>query len=339
MRRMKWSQMSRTRKTIIVCLYVLSFLLSFPAIHMQCTLAEERLQNTINETVAKNVDAIMSDMVINKMVTMDFDDAKQILDHMTDTGRKKAYLAFCDSWNVDDAKPFNEIAQVYKEFDSGTMYKTNSQFVYIPKHPDANTRYCVHFAGGTGGWILRQDYAEGFVKAYTPNSVFIWHKGSEYYAMDTVGHSVGELLRSICKEIGIAPQNIAVTAASNGGYTTFYCAAELYTEYHIVTDKILSLDMGNNWGNTHVLISETDAQPLVQMQTKVYAFGRHDEIYRLFGAKQFAAYGVPLLEVQCKNGDHERINRIAFRNGTFAWAVGEQEELDPEEYKVFPVNF
>ena len=274
------------------------------------------------------------------MAVGDFDKATAILSKMDDADPIiSAYLRFCETWRIDDAERPLETAKVWKEFPEGTVYELREAFVYIPKEVNEGTRYLVYYAGGSGGWELRQNYAIGYCEKFSPNAVCVFMKSSGLADIQYYSAVTGEILRSMAAETGINPYRIVILSSSNGGYMTFYGATYLYNQYGIITDKICSLDMGLNWGKAGALISEEEAQPLVAMQTKVYAFEQHDEIWGYKGAQQFASYGVPLIEVACVNADHERMTKIAFRNGTFSWAIGQIPDLDPFEYRITPVNF
>ena len=57
------------------------------------------------------------------------------------------------------------------------------------------------------------------------------------------------------------------------------------------------------------------------------------------GAKQFASYGVKLVEGVCKGAGHDQITSDAFRTGALSWAIGESTPLDQDWYKMTNVNF
>jgi hypothetical protein len=273
------------------------------------------------------------------MATGDFNKAVSILNEVKQTPITEAYLRFCNTWSVSEEDNAFEKTKVYKESDIGKMGEITDAFVYFPNEVNEGTRYLVYYAGGGGGWLLRQDYAWNYCNKFEPNAICVFFKASGLGNIGQMQERTGIILKSAAYLTGVHPYKVTIISSSNGGYMTFYAAVYLYNTFSIVTDKICSLDMGLNWSKLDVLISEDEAQPLVTMQTQVYAFGRHDEIWSLLGAKQFEGYGVPLYEVACVNGDHERMTKIAFRNGTFSWAIGQIRDLDPWEYKITLVNF
>lgn len=228
---------------------------------------------------------------------------------------------------------------VYKVLDEGTMYVNSDCFIYIPNNCNDNTACDVHFAGGTGGWILRQDYAISYIRSYSPNSIFIWYKNSGIFDRENRVAETADLLNRLQQETGVYTGTVSITSSSNGGYTALYAASHLKSDYGIQTDKVIILDMGNVWAKSEYLVTEAEAKPMMDMGTVVYHFGRNGETFKMKGAKQFASYGVPLVEVACKGEGHDQITSDAFRFGVFSWVIGEQPTLNDDWYHAQSVNF
>ena len=277
--------------------------------------------------------------VKSRLVDMDLDNAANLIRSNSELENRETYLRFCNTWTTDNASDVLAGAVLYSETDSGKFYKLTDSFIYIPNNCSASTHYLVYFAGGCGGWILRQDWAWTYILNYDPNCIAIFYKDSGVYCPHEKSSRTEELLKGLASLTKEAPQDITVVGSSNGGYTTFYLAADLYNDCAIVTKNILILDMGLQWGKEGVLISESDAGPLLKMGTTVYHFGRSGEVFKMPGAKQFASYGVKLVEVVCKGAGHDQITSDAFRTGALSWAIGESTPLDQDWYKMTNVNF
>ena len=242
-------------------------------------------------------------------------------------------------FTVFPAQAFADEGEVYKTLDLGTMYQYYDCFVYVPAETDENTACCVHFAGGSGGWLLRQDYAVRYIQQYAPNSIFIWYKNSGIYEMAARVERTVSLLSSLEEQTGLDFGTVTITASSNGGYTSLYAASHLKSDYEIATDRVIILDMGNVWGKSEFLISKEEAEVLIDMNTTVYHFGRKGETFKMPGAKTFGSYGVPLVEVACKGEGHDQITSDAFTFGVFSWAIDDGSELNADWYSPTPVNF
>ena len=228
--------------------------------------------------------------------------------------------------------------RLHKSYPAGNLYKLRECFVYIPLQTNKDTRICVHYAGGNGAYILRWDYVEGFCDVYTPTNIYIWYKGSCLDTMESSYARTVTLLQDISDITGAPLDNIVYTGSSNGGYTALKTAARLYLDYGITADKVCTLDMGLNWGLTIILPTAEEYEALEEMQTEVYAFEQHDEIYRYFGARTILRSGIPVYEVICKNNGHEAITAYAFHMGVFAWLTGEKASLDRDEYTIRDAN-
>ena len=232
------------------------------------------------------------------------------------------------------------VGEFYKTLEDGTMYQCNDCFVYIPTVCSEDTACCVHFAGGTGGWLLRQDYAMRYISEYDPNAIFIWYKNSGLYERDARVRRTADLLRTLASQTGTDLSDIVITSSSNGGYTALYAASHLESEYSIETEKVVILDMGNVWAKTEFIVSQEEANEMIDMGTTVYHFGRKGETFTMKGAQQFASYGVPLVEVVCKGAGHDQITNDAFSFGVFSWAIDDPSvPLRDDWYTPANVNF
>lgn len=290
----------------------------------------------------KAAELALSSEVANQITSCDFDAAKETLDRMTPTAKTLAYRSFCDNWAVNgDTSAFDSTATLYKALDKGNFYKLSDCFVYIPSKVDASTRYLVHFAGGVSGWMLRQDYAQNYLAEYEPNGIMIFYKESwvPHVHDGAAADRTAELMGALTAKTGVAPQDIAISGSSNGGYSTLYLAVDLFTKYHIVTKRIMILDMGLCWGKPGCLITEEEALPMKQMDTVVYHFGRDGEATTMPGAVQFASYGIKFVDVWCKGEGHDQITKDAFRTGAFSCLIGPMSKLDKDWYTMHPVNF
>lgn len=251
------------------------------------------------------------------------------------------YEDFCKTWKPDtNSDVFTEsTTSVYDDkMPKGTYWKMKDCFVYTPKKADANTKFLVYFAGGSGGWILRQDYPQSYLKENSPNAVMVFYKSGFIYDMKTLHNRTVDIWKAASAQLGVAPQDVVVAGSSNGGYTALTVAANLTKDYDIRVDRVLILDMGNLWMKEGCLLSREEAQPMIDGGTTVYAFSKEDNIYQTTGSRQWLTYGVDTKEVCCLNWDHDRITKMALTNKTFSWAIRELDELDSYWYTVKPIH-
>lgn len=241
----------------------------------------------------------------------------------------------------DEERPSEEIvfneygASVYRVLNSGMLWKLRDCLVYVPGETNAETKFLVHFAGGCGGWYLRKDYVERYLNSYEPNAVMIFFCSSLLDGRRTLHSRVFDIWETVSDLVASAPQDIAISGSSMGGYSALYVAANLMRDYGVRTEKVLIYDMGYGWKYTDAMISKEEAEPMMEANTVVYAFSKKDNIYRYRESRAWLDYGIRTIEVACVNHDHDGITSLAFRNGTFSWAIGEREELDPDQYTLF----
>lgn len=273
---------------------------------------------------------------------MNFERAKQLLNQIDPSPQNTILYLFCEEWNqMLDETPGSikdNALSFWAKDGYGTLFELDDCLLFIPDHINEDTKYLIYFPGGLEPWTIRHDLAEEYLSKYEPNCICLFFKESFVNNIDQAKWRAGAILRGVSKETGVAPQKIAILASSNGGYTALWVATDLFDSCYILTDKIVILDMGMSWSKD-VLIDADSSISLVEAGTKVYHFGRGHELYRNAGSIKFAGYDVPLINVMCQHGGHDAITEKAFRNGTFSWAIGEKEFLDPNEYELENANF
>lgn len=290
-------------------------------------------ENNSSGTSAAEVQSAYKAMILMQ------DDAEKQWEALAEEGVEHAetYAAFCEAWKLNNEKdPFEKAIDYDPKMEAGKLWMLDNCFVYIPNSINADTRCMVFFAGGYDGWMLRQDYVQRYLKNMTPNAVMIFYKASFAYRRKELHVNTVEILKSISAKYRWAPQDVVITGSSNGGYSALYVAANLMRDYKIRADKVLILDMGFQWMETGLLIKEAEASPMLEAGTVVYAFSKHDNIYKTEGSRKWLSYGVETIEVVCKNYDHDAITKQAISNGTLSWAIGEREDLDSEIYTLRP---
>lgn len=236
---------------------------------------------------------------------------------------------------------FFDLTHLHKEIDWGYLYLAGDCWVCVPKTIDENTAMCIYYAGGTGGNALNFGYSEIYLKQFKPNAIFIWYKHSNIYQIsskaDCVEDRTLKMVNLIEDAFGYAPKKVEICGSSNGGYTTLQIGSWL-CQHEIAVDKIMILDMGQNWYHKDKLINQEQADVMIKYDTIVYHFGRAGEAFKMPGAQQFASYGVKMVEVGCDHGDHDAITMGAYHHGLFSWLIGEIE-YDDSIYHAKNVNF
>lgn len=241
-----------------------------------------------------------------------------------------------EKWDLSDVSG-DRIANSYVFQDCGTgkLYQNYQALIYLPNEINEDTKWGVFFPGGTGGWTLEYGYVRNYVKNWTPNAIYFFMGSPGIYGLDdqSTQKLAADLIRSVSKEIGWAPNKISVIGFSDGGYTALYMAAYLYDQFGIGLHRICILDMGLGWSKEEVLPSKEEAAPIKDSGAAVYHFSRPGELCSTTGARKFSGYGIPIRGIACTDGEHISIFTHAFENGMMSWAVGEDVELDKVQYK------
>ena len=297
--------------------------------------------NDAKAEIERRFESVRDEIKMNQAVIearrMHWEDAQAILNTIEPSSQNTALYVFCDTWeetvqNLDFNVKGSEISFWAKD-GYGTLFELEDNLCFIPDNINENTKYMVYFPGGNDVWTIRHDLVEEYLDKYEPNAICVFFKESFVNDIPRGQFRTELMLQGLCKETGIAPQKIAILASSNGGYEALWTAAYLFDACQIMTDKIVILDMGMAWEKP-ALIDENSAISLVESGVVVYHFGRGHEINRNYGSVKFKNYGVPMVNVMCQHGGHDDISKYAFLNGTFSWAIGEQPDLDNNEYTI-----
>ncbi|MBR0161006.1 MAG: hypothetical protein IJQ02_06995 [Oscillospiraceae bacterium] len=299
---------------------------------------EEAQEDSLGEEEESVHEPDPFDEVLRAAREMRFEEATEMLEQMEPSAKRDALLAFCAGWDISEPTDVLEGAIIHSELPGGTFYRLTDCFIYLPDHVDSETKYLVHFGGGTGGWVLRQDFPELWLQNEEPNVIAIFYKSAMFYTIKGIGEETLTILKSLSTMTGIAPPVLVITGSSNGSYSTFKLAAQLYEQASILTDKILTLDTGYDWDNTDMLATEEEAASIVEMDTVVYAFEKKTGAINARGAQKLRDYGIKMVNVACVHASHDQITKYAFRRAAFSWALG-QAELDLEEYTPTKINF
>ena len=230
------------------------------------------------------------------------------------------------NWDLTDTPSFIERASVRDTYEYGTVYEDDFALVYIPNKLTDKITFGFFFPGNNYGHTLPDDNVSEVCDIYKPLSVYVFSKESCLATLnkeDGVLWRCGEIIKEVCKDFNATPKKAGVVGYSNGGYTALHVAAYLIDEFHIDVPRVVILDMGQQWGKMEFLISEEDAQPMINAGTNVYHFTRHGETGNIRGSRQFASYGVPLYEIACVRGSHQDILSNGLYLGVIFWAVGD----------------
>ncbi|MBR4474626.1 MAG: hypothetical protein IKS55_13435 [Oscillospiraceae bacterium] len=265
------------------------------------------------------------------------------IDDGSASGENQTGSAAEESASNENKTEFNprEERSVLNKLKKGIIWNYKDCIVYIPFECNEDTTCTVYYGGGgNGGWVLRNDLTYMYIRDDTPNILSVWYKNSALFDMQGRVEHTAQILKELGEETGVDTSTIAITSSSNGCYTAIYAASHLISDYGITVKTVVLLDMGEDWNKTQFIITEEEAQPLIDMETTVYHFGRkNDDILSHPGAKQFSDYGVRLISVTSIDKGHDKISAHAYTYGVFSWAGGETEKLKKDYYTFTPVNF
>ena len=126
--------------------------------------------------------------------------------------------------------------------------------------------------------------------------------------------------------------DVFVAGASNGAYTAMKMAAYFYTEYGVPVTKCLTLDAAMSWEYpARDMLTDEECDALAEAGTVLCLFEQKGTGLKTAEIKRLVDRQLPVLILECSNGDHDTINVNGFRYGVFSWALDEIE-LDVDEY-------
>lgn len=237
---------------------------------------------------------------------------------------------------TDDKEPLLDIyAHCYgaTELEKGTFYHCPNHAFYIPAHIDETTKSVIYYPGGCGEPMLRVSLALQYVTDFAPNAIVVFMKHSGYDNIPKKAEESWQVLETICREYGTEIRGLVLAAPSNGGYTALKAIAYLYDEHQIRTETLLVLDMGLNFLIADKLPTEEECRTITEVGTEIYFFDQRYIDRRNPQLMYLESLGLNYHLVYCTRDEHIQIARDGFSEGVISWALGEQEEIDPENYE------
>ena len=252
------------------------------------------------------------------------------------------WLHYCERHQSDRAREnLIERAVVYftPKHGQGVLYGGDKGLFYLPNETGAETQALVYLPGGSSLGIhsLNVEAVIEYVSVFAPDAVCFFAYESGFHVIEEHNRACWDAMEELLCLRSLVPHEIVVIGTSNGFYAAEQLALQLWDEEWLPVRTLVSLDTGEDWKWTELLLNDEQLQRLAQAGTRIELFEqrRFDTGREPIQQLLRAGLGVDLIE--CDNGDHDTITRYAFRLGVPSWALGE-EALNEQQYKLTPLT-
>lgn len=258
------------------------------------------------------------------------------------------YERFCrdrlEGNDIKEPKGILSLRYLYKDITHegvkrGAMYIYKRIFIYVPEGVTTETKFVSYFAGGTGEPMLYVDGLFRYIRGYWPDAVLLFYENSGTKDIPRSCRLMMEVANQVAEELGICVHDLVVAGSSNGCYTALHATASYYADYNVAPTCLLTLDTGEEWEAEGMELSREEREQIAQSGAVLYLFEQPWTGLDVPAIYDLAASGCKVVAVHCYHTGHDMISRLAYSKGLFSWALGEYEELDPEEYTLCDLSF
>ena len=152
--------------------------------------------------------------------------------------------------------------------------------------------------------------------------------------MQQINQRAVDTIRQLELELEMVAHDVITVGSSCGAFTALRAGCQLYSLGGIKVSKILTMDTGIDWeditGNENLSIEECEL--LAKNGTELYLFEQPEVGMEIGPIANLVSSGNDVTMVYCKNRGHDTISINMYRKDVFGWALGEFDELDPDEY-------
>lgn len=266
-------------------------------------------------------------------------DAASLLRPLGDYRDSLRWLRYCERHQYDGpvgGRDYESFGVFYRpKHGQGTLYTGSLGLFYIPDETGPETQTLLYFPGGSdlGLHRLNTDAAAEYVERYAPDAVclFAWESG--FHIIEEHNLSCWYYLESLLRACALIPHEIVLVGTSNGFYAAERMALQLWDEEGLPVRALLSLDAGEDWGETELLLDSEELSRLAQAGTRLELFEQRKFKSEREVIQNLLRAGLAVDLIECDNGDHETITVYAFRLGVLSWALGECG-LNEQQYKL-----
>ena len=284
------------------------------------------------------------ELAVQEMNTRSFETALDYFDCANRPEQSALYEKYCqlrlESNDIFEPSLLLTEKRLVLHLVYGDLYYYTPSYIYVPSEINAQTKFMIYYPGGRGEGdpMLFEDIMYEYLWNYAPNAVVIFRENS---GVTDIGYSTGSVIalaNQVAAECGIGIHDLVIAGSSNGCYTALHAAAAFYTDNYIAAQAVITLDTGVDWADASLNMYSSERESTARAGTKFYLFEQYGDGLNIDAIYDLVASGNDVTAVYCSTDGHNEITQLAFIKGVFSWAMGEYEELDADEYRLYPLK-
>lgn len=299
-----------------------------------------------SETLADECRETIYQQALLSMYRCDFLEAAGSFDSISAYKDSRRYSEYCLDRNELASQPVEHKyildERLEEEYENGKLYRNIICELYVPNNITESTKTLIYYAGGIGGDLLYYSGVTRYCEDYSPDAVILFFCGSGFYDMTNKNRLAMDIMHQVELECGFVMHDLVVAGSSNGCFSAFRAAAQFYSMYGYLVNTVLSFDAGYDflippWEEIRFL-SDEECDILAQAGTRMCLFEQPGVGMDFPAIKKMVDHGMYVSVIECQTKDHNRISVHAYSHGLFSWGLGENVELDPNEYNIVELN-
>ena len=214
------------------------------------------------------------------------------------------------------------------------VYVCDDAYLVFPEKADSETRFFLYYPGGRDE-ELYVEYFFSYLNNPAPNTLAVFLRRNGLPDPKRMSTRAAELLDEAAADCGVFANNVLVAGSSLGVYPALHSLLVLPRDYALHVPCFLSLDAGNDWQETALLLSRAECRELAEYGTVLYLFESPWVGMDRSAIREMVNAGNIVWLVGCLRDEHAQITFDALSNGMVDWALGDRSgRLPSQDYLI-----
>ncbi len=213
-------------------------------------------------------------------------------------------------------------------------YVSDEAYILFPETPNADTRFFLYFPGGRNE-ELYSEFLYYYMENPAPNTLAVFMRRNGLPDMDGGCARALSVLEAAAGDCGLFVHDVLVAGSSLGAYPALQCPRIARRDFGIRVPCVLSLDAGNEWGETRLVPTRQQAMEIAESGAQLYLFQPTWVDTAYAPIHLLVETGNWVMLAGCLHDEHDQISYDVLGMGVIDWALGDRSGHCPGEIFTF----
>ncbi len=254
----------------------------------------------------------------------DYEDSAQLLRR-----GERAAAQQADGYRMRLNDPQNRFENTYYR----ETYVCDEAYILFPEKPSADTRFFLYIPGGRGEEIY-SEFLYCYLANPAPDTLSVILRSNDLPDLDGCLEKGLRILDEAAADCGLFVRSFVAAGSSLGAYPALQMPRAAYGR-GVKVSCVLSLDAGNQWGESALAPDFEQCRALARTGTHFYLFQPTWVDMDYEPIRMLVNTGNWVMLAGCLREDHEQITYDAMNLGVIDWALGDRSGPCPGEIYSF----